>query len=340
MKKGNIRKLIASALLMVAPVSMASCSFFNTEETSIVAISNVEVETAENGDTVVTIYYTDESMEPTTFTIPKGNDGKEGNGIESVTYTPLEDGSGTIVTITFTDESMEPVTFTILNGEGKRGDDGAGMVDVIYEHDDENHRTAITMTFNDGREPVIVYIPDGEQGEKGTSVVSITNEATSDGTSYVISFYDENGNVISSINIDKPNGWYSGTSTPEASLGYNGDFYFETTHYYVYQKLDGNWVKIAELGAAKSNETMYTVTFDVNDTPEAPAQIVNGRSVYTIQEGMNFYNSGYDVPVAFRTGFEFKGWITSKNYDVTKGLFTDLTTVYKDTKLYAYWEAK
>jgi len=108
-------------------------------------------------------------------------------------------------------------------------------------------------------------------------------------------------------------------------------------HYYVYQKVGGKWNKVAELGAAKENEKTHEVTFDVNDSVSESAYITRGQKIYTITEGMNFYSSGFDLPLANRVGYTFSGWITSKTYDVTLGLFTNLTEVYKDMTLYAYW---
>ncbi len=195
----------------------------------------------------------------------------------------------------------------------------------------------ITITFTDDRDPVTLYIPDGEKGEQGNSVRTITQTLSSDGTKYIVTFLDDFGDVISSIELPRANSWLSGTTTPNDENGNDGDFYFETTHYYVYQKVGGKWNKVAELGAAKENEKTHQVTFDVNDSGSGNAHIVRGQKIYNITEGMNFYSSGFDLPWACLDGYTFSGWITSKIYDVTLGLFTNLTEVYKDMTLYAYW---
>lgn len=332
--KKKTKRILLGTLLALAPVSLASCSFFNTSD-AVVNIKNIEVTTNNNGDTVITIYYTDVNSDPTTFTIPKGSDGKEGNGIADITYEELDDASGTKVTIKFTDTSKEDVSFIVKNGEGKKGEDGAGIYEVTTERDEDNKQTKITITFTDDRDPITVMIPDGKKGEQGISVSSI--QQVIDGNEYLITFFDNNGDPIDSIRISRANTWLSGTEEPTSSDGEDGDFYFETTHYYVYQKVSGSWQKIAELGAAKNAVTNHTVTFNVNDSTDEKANIVSGQSLYTIQEGMNFYSSGYDLPIAYRQGYIFSGWITAKVYNVTLGLFTNLTEVYRDMTLYAYW---
>ena len=334
--KKTIKTILLSLGLLITPVSLMGCTFFNTND-SVVNIKNIDVKKDQDGNTIITIYYTDVNSEPTTFTIPIGDDGKEGNGIKNIEYTPLEDDSGTTITIHFTDESKEPVSFVVKNGEGKKGDDGAGIFELTSERDEENKRTVITITFTDDRDPVTLYIPDGEKGEQGNSVRTITQTLSSDGTKYIVTFLDDFGDVISSIELPRANSWLSGTTTPSDENGNDGDFYFETTHYYVYQKVGGKWNKVAELGAAKENEKTHQVTFDVNDSVTENALIVSGQKIYTITEGMNFYSSGFELPMAYRQGYTFSGWITSKTYNVTLGLFTNLTEVYKDMTLYAYW---
>ncbi len=334
--KKIVRKALLSLCSVFAVQSIGSCSFFPQSE-AVTNIKNIDVKQDESGNTVITIHYTDVNAEPTSFTIPKGNDGKKGNGIKNIEYTPLEDDTGTILTIYFTDESEEPVSFLVKNGEGKKGEDGGGIFEVFSERDAENKRTRITITFTDERAPITLYIPDGEKGEEGRSVASISQTSSEDGTKYIVTFLDESGNVISSIELPRANTWLSGTTTPKDENGNDGDFYFETSHYYVYQKLNGKWSKIAELGAAKESEKTYEVKFAVNDTKEEPGEIISGKTIYSIPEGRNFYAASFELPIATRKGYRFSGWITSKDYNVTLGLFTNLTEVYKDMTLYAYW---
>ena len=343
--KKNLKTLVMMGLLALSPISLASCSFFNTSD-AVVNIQNIDVKTNENGDTVITIYYTDVNKDPTSFTIPKGNDGKEGVGIENISYEDIlsEDGSellGTRITIHFTDPSREDVTFDVLNGEGKKGDPGNGIFEITSEHSDEEGATIITITFTDDNyQPLTLKIPDGKQGEPGLSVGSISSESSADGTETYISFFDQYGDPIGSpISIPRANTWLSGMEEPGRDVGNDGDFYFETTHYYVYQKVGGAWQKVAELGAAKQDKTYYTVNFDVNDANGTSAHLISGQTMYEIEEGKNFYAAGYDLPFAYREGYTFGGWLTSRTYNVTLGLFTNVTPVYRSTTLYAYWIA-
>ncbi|MDY6003124.1 MAG: hypothetical protein SPJ49_02210, partial [Bacilli bacterium] len=81
MKKSIISK-ISLALLMFSPlVTLTSCSngfFSSEEEQQINSIKEIKTEVDENGDTVVTIYYTDETIEPVSFVVPKGEEGQTG----------------------------------------------------------------------------------------------------------------------------------------------------------------------------------------------------------------------------------------------------------------------
>lgn len=338
-KMKNLKKILLAGLMLITPVTMASCSFFNVDDAAV-NIKNVEVTTDSNGNTLITIYYTDEDKDPTFFTIPSGKQGKEGVGIKNIEYQELEDQTGTIVKINFTDENREPVSFLIKNGEGKKGDNGNGIKEITSKHDDENKKTVITITFTDENyEPISFDILDGKEGEPGRSVSSIRQTSNEDGTETIISFVDQEGAIISSISIPRANAWLSGPEKPTSDKGNPGDFYFETTNYVIYQKISSDWKLIAELGAAKNNQNTYKVSFDINAS-DGSANFVPGydQSIYEdIKEGYNFYGMGYELPIATRTGYNFSGWITSKVYNPTKGLFTDLTPVYRDTTLYAYW---
>ncbi len=340
-KMKNLKKILLAGLMLITPVTMASCSFFNVDDAAV-NIKNVEVTTDSSGNTLITIYYTDEDKNPTSFTIPSGKQGKEGVGIKNIDYKELEDQTGTIVTINFTDENREPVSFLIKNGEGKKGDNGNGIKEITSKHDDENKKTVITITFTDENyDPISFDIIDGKEGEPGRSVDSIRQVSSDDGTESIITFLDQGGEVISSITIPRANTWLSGSTKPSLEQGNPGDFYFETTNYVIYQKISSDWKLIAELGAAKNNQKTYKVTFDVNASDLPAAYIVSGNHIYSdIKEGYNFYGMDYELPIATREGYDFSGWITSKTYNPTKGLFTDLTPVYRDMTLYAYWTAK
>lgn len=50
--------------------------------------------------------------------------------------------------------------------------------------------------------------------------------------------------------------WLSGTNTPVASQGVNGDFYFDTDDYIIYQKVDGQWVSLGNI-KGQSGTSIY-----------------------------------------------------------------------------------
>lgn len=343
--KSSLRKLVLSGLLLLTPITMASCSFFNTSD-AVINIKNIETKTDDKGNTVITIYYTDVNKDPTTFTIPKGNDGKEGVGIKNIEYNELEDESGTEVTINFTDETRDPVVFTILNGEGKKGDRGNGIDKIESTHDEENKQTVITITFTDSNyEPISLTIPDGKDGEKGKSITSVSQkDITSEGKPVIrVSFSNDDGEVVGSIDIPRTNNWLSGAGNPnELNVdGIDGDFYFDTANSKIYIYNNKTWQQVLDLGSAKKDLPTYKVSFEKN-LNEDVSYISGYDQTYFegVYEGYSFYSMDYNVPLPYASNYEFKGWMTKQKYDATVGIFTDLTPVYKDMKLYGYWVAK
>ena len=73
--------------------------------------------------------------------------------------------------------------------------------------------------------------------------------------------------------------WLSGIETPTASQGTNGDFYFDTDDYNIYQKLEGGWTLIANIKGEKGDKGDTGAT-----GPQGPAG-EGGTSVYVGYDG-------------------------------------------------------
>lgn len=157
--------------LLASVLFSSSCSIFGGGDTGVM-IDRVESSTNEAGTTIVTMYFTDEDLEPLTFEIPRGEVGEVGPigaagvGIENITSRPSDDGKSTILTVSFTSEEMPDKEFTVPNG--------VSIVSTNSSYDPEDNSTIITFTLSDG-----TVIPrDGEDEIKifnGKDGVGITN---------------------------------------------------------------------------------------------------------------------------------------------------------------------
>ncbi len=82
------------------------------------------------------------------------------------------------------------------------------------------------------------------------------------------------------------------------------------------------------------NTNQYWVRFDVNE-----GNLPYGTAIlYKIKHGTYFASAGYQIPIPTRSGYNFKGWYTSKSVTPATGCFTDLTPVCGELTLYAIWE--
>ena len=219
----NMKKLLGLSLLTLAgTMSLASCgSIFKGNEGMM--ISNITHTLDKDGNTVITINFTDEDLEPVTFTIPKGEQGDTGMSgvdIEDVTWAPLEDGTGLEVTFSFTDEEIpdkvieipyatgienieattDPdtgvTTVTINTTDGKQTsftlNPAIGIADVQTSVDEESNAVIITITYTGGKEPTTITIPykNGEDGKDGKGISFITGTVVGD-QYYIDIYYDD-----------------------------------------------------------------------------------------------------------------------------------------------------
>lgn len=340
-----------------------ACSFFRSGNNEETGIKEILVDYDEDGNAIITINYTDKHKEPVTFVLPKGTDGEVGTGIKKVDYEQDEYGA-TTVTISFTGDKLEPVSFVLQPGKS--------ISDVKFDTDDEGN-TLIIFMDNEGNELAPVTVFKGDTGEEGVGIVSIIPNYNADGSAtltivlsdeteysveipapiegrgistivsrkegtrmYLTIYYSDG--TSEEIDFDAPPSWTTGYSRPGNAEGFDGDYYFDIAHDIIYIKENGTWVIAVDF---TTNETEYTVTFNLNDTNAEQAEFTQGRSVYTgIKRGETFYSTfgANSVPVAYRNGYVFGGWTTvSVDPKATNGLFTDLTPVLSDMTLYAVW---
>ena len=367
-------KIIAFLCSIFMIFSISGCSF-TADET--LEISTLTTKLLDDGTTMVMITYTDETLEPTIFYIPKGDEGEKGetgNGIKEVLYEYDENGDY-IVTIKFTDETVEPLVFNLKNGisiegvttitdeetgkvymtvnfsngtssetielpRGEKGKDGSVIVNYGVTPNEETGGQTLFFIFSTG-EIVNVEIPAPQKGEDGRGIAAIVGYE--DDNLYYITFYftdDSEPETVEFTKPQQPNNWLTISSGkgPDSSLGKNGDYCYDTVANAIYHKDGGSWVLLVDFDDV---ETTHTVKFDVNADD---AYLVDGfgfSSSYELTRGSTFYaytkETGRLMPVAARPGYKFIGWYSSSEMTVNSGQFTDLTPIYSDMTLYAQW---
>lgn len=182
----KFKKIFMGLSLLASVLFSSSCSIFGGNESGVM-IDRVESSTNEEGTTIVTMYFTDEDLEPLTFEIPRGEVGEVGPigaagvGIENITSRPSDDGKSTILTVSFTSEEMPDKEFTVPNG--------VSIVSTNSSYDPEDNSTIITFTLSDG-----TVIP-----RNGEDEIKIINGKDGVGIESVTQTEDENKNIIITI---------------------------------------------------------------------------------------------------------------------------------------------
>lgn len=246
-------KRIISSLFLFLSITLSSCSLFGGADEGLM-IERVESTMGENGSTLVTMYFTDEDVEPLTFEIPRGETGEigpigaTGLGIKEITSRQSEDGLNTILTITFTSEDVPPqeiivpngvsvadVTlkyypdeetytfeFTMSNGDVfetetfEKPKDGIGIANVDQTTDNEGN-IIITITYTDssmGENGQTIITIPYKNGEDGRGIQAIIGTQSGDYYTITISFTDGTMTTLDPILLPSPTVWFSGYGAP------------------------------------------------------------------------------------------------------------------------------
>lgn len=359
-KRFLFRKCLLAVGLLTAINPLSSCSmFFGGDEFTI---TDTDVKTDENGNTIVTVTFSGENVEPLTFTIPATT-----KGIESVTAT--NQGDQVVLTINYNDGTNQQIGIPVINGQdgvgisdvdlitkengdnyiqftytnGKKseefplpkGNDGVGVSFATVT--DENGVTTVTMSFTDGREDLIFTVEDG---------VSITNmyldqnASASDENNYHFVVEFSNGET-NTILVEKPktNYWLSGVGAPNENLGNPQDFYVDLSSGWVYLKsTDKGWEALFSIkGEGVEDPEYYLVSFHLLDGEKAisPSELEGPTTFYiSAKEGDSI--PANSIPILKKEGFTFDGWYKDPS-SPNSGKFTDLTIVKSKLDLYARW---
>ena len=372
MKSGFFKK---SKLLMLFGLSMClapitSCSaFFGGDEFTIIDKSVTTDE--ETGDTIVTITFSGDSVEPLTFRIPSVINGKDGVGIESIVPT-IKDNSLTL-TISYTSPDVED---TIITVPVLKGVDGKGISNVEIQQD-ENGNSSFKLIYTDGTESSDILIP---KGNDGVGIKDITFTASEDNPTInilTITFTDEtiepkkfvlrNGVSISDFYLDEENStdefyrivinfsdgssqnldlpkpqvteWISGTVVPDNDIGKVGDFYINLLTGDVYTKFnDNNWEYLFSIkgsGGVEQKE-YFNVIFNLSEDEYTDNLKPGSQILCRVLDGETLPLE--EIPIPKKDGYIFEGWFAgSDSSNPNVGKFTNLTIVSNNIDLFARW---
>lgn len=372
MKK--IMCLVCTVALLAATLSMAGCmgGFFEEDE---LMIASIDHELLDSGLTKVIITYTDDTVEPTILYLPKGDTGeigKTGNGIKEILYTHNDVEHRTDVTIHYTNAETPAVSFSIPDGlsvtgieegvhsitgekyivfrysdgtpsqeitlpKGDKGEDGNGISSFeTVVNDDRSISVSITFTKSD---PISFTIPAPLDGVDGNGIEDMWLDESGGTYTIFVKYTDEEDPVP--FRFARPNQWYSSAEDPASEvIVRDGDYWFDTSHETIKYRKNGIWTTVISF---RQQSVTCRVTFDLNDDlPIDGAQAsMPGMDwpFVDIEKGQYFSANGHNpLPVPTRAGYTFGGWYTSKTPNLyTMGTFTDVTPVFSDITLYAYW---
>lgn len=349
-KKSKINLLMIASLLCSSLISTSCSAFFGDDGYLITSTSS---SVSENGDTILTLEFSNSEIKPMTITIPKGISGKDGVGIESIT--PILNGDKVQITIKYTDRNIEDtvIEYPILHGK-----DGKEIVDVVVGKDNLDNIT-LKFAYSDGTESKIITIPKGNDGNGIANInkqpildtdgkiigTKLTIEFTSNDEPFVFEVSNgKDGNGISDIVYDLENStsefyslklifddkteknilvpvpkstiWYADSKIPTDNIGKEGDFYLNTVTSEVYQKISSKWIYLFSMKAESVLKESFYIRFDPNG-----GGFSNGDGTYS-KDILRMPVTEYtqiklnDIEIPHYQGHKFLGWYTSSIYDV------------------------
>ena len=371
-----IKKILCMILAVLMLIPLASCSFFE-EEGSGRFIDHIDP-TVEGGKFYFAVYYTDsnvpelvEAPQPTglksiypdpnnkdntktvlifeyddgtkvSHEIPNGKDGLDGSVMWDVKKETGLDGVDYLVFyINGKDgvQKLKEIPFSEFKGED--GKDGIGF-------DPEFNVDGAFVTGKDDIGYYFEYKMDGFEVKRiyvyYKRDISLAYDEKTGRYTITVKFNDGDEVVEFSETIQRPNTWLSDDDRPKDEAGIVGDFFFDTKHKIIWQKVikpegDIDWIVIADL-VTISQEATLTVTFDANGGYiENKAADDNGFYQYPVNYGTYFTDNGEDrIPIPKRDGYTFAGWYKEREIDEAVDVkFNDFIQITSNITLIAHW---
>ena len=277
-----------------------------------------------DGNTVVTVYYTDTTLIPDEIVIPNGR------FISDVQSEPNGETGGVTLRIFFSDGS-EPYVLELQPGLP-----GDRISRIEYEENPVTGEIIVHFFYEryDREEGWVEYeLENTVTMPRGRGIVRMTPnyQSYSDPNNIYFDVIYSDGTSETLI-IPRANSWYTGEGEPSANQYNIGDFYFDTANYSIWHKELTGWKKIADFSQYKSDYEDHYVYFFNNDGGDSASSV-------SIPHGYTFAAAGKTLDVPEREGYRFLGWYTDADVNnVNAGHFTDLTPVFSNLYLYARWE--
>lgn len=357
-----IKKLFVAGMLSFLPItSLTACNAFFGEEGYVIT----DVSTAhyqDEGYTLITITFSDETVEPISFKI---YDGDEGNGIKDITA--QANGDFVTLTVIYTDTNKDPLVINvpIIQGRG---------VDSISATTNTDGNTELVFRYTDGTQSDPIVIKNGKDGE-GIANITVTADADlnvvvtiyfTDSSKEPLTFTIRRAAYITEIKFDETNStdetfvfivyfsdgdvktftmpapkagkdgskWHHAAYAPSEEDGKVGDFWINVLTGAVYIKEQTGWTKIFIFNLSSSESE--------NVKADAYLYFFADGATFTDESKYRIVEVGKTLPLAnfpedpTMENYEFIGWYTHPT-SVNAGKFTDLTIVTQNTNLYARW---
>lgn len=302
-------------------------------------IRNVSAVTTEDGlYTIITIEYTDLTMDSQEIRIP--------NGIfPTGMTTEVDEETGDLtVTITLSDGTKQ--TFSLHNGVDGKDGDTIVSIETVVETDEETGEEVTWMVItleriDEETGEHVTYrlrMPEGAEGKQGKGILGIeldSSRTASDVSNIWLRVtYDDY--TYESISIPKVNNWHNGDGKPGDGQYNVGDYYVDTANHIIYYKtVTGTWQILFDFSDFSVQEHIVYFYLDKDTISDS----------VTIAHGNSFLASSKELPTPERTGYRFVGWYT-EYFEIGEadyahpnaGHFTSLTPVLSNMALYARWE--
>lgn len=369
-----MKKFINTIFIFLLFLTLSGCGFFGDGTMQIADITTQE----KDGQLYLVVKYTDEFLEDDYFPLKPGKDGSQGNGIFDIYADDKIKPGYTVVTVKYTNTAQSDESFDIPHGVSienievvpKTDKDGNPLVDENGELTGEEE---LLITFTSGKEPIripynkpqdgkdgreieidknetdIVWRYVGEDDESWKPITTIESLKGKDGSSInkievvedgeggynlVVTYTEgKEPEMIPFEQLKQPAQWHTGNNYPPSNLGKIGDFYLDKTNAKIYQKQGENqWGEpIVDFGSPNGEFDVYFI---------ADKGTIKGSDHIRVAYGNCVYNDEESIPmVDAPDGYTFVGWFLTQSPKLEiDGKFTDLTPVYKELKLYAYFE--
>ena len=157
-------KLMTFILMITMIFSMASCGGFIVQEETI-EIESIVPTLLEDGQTKIVITYKNNMQEPTIFYLPKGADGIEGVGIESIEKAEPDTDGNTAFEIVLTSGEIKKIEVP----------NGISIVDTTTITKEEDGKYYLVIYFSDGSTDEVEILP-GPAGKDGYTSVEIESQ--------------------------------------------------------------------------------------------------------------------------------------------------------------------